>query len=449
MANAKKPTSGKKPAAPKKASAVSTADSNSSVKAKPASAGSKSAPTKPVGADKAKPPARSKASAAATKVVKDIKGDDAPVSQAANAAVEKAAEPAKREQAKSDASTLSDKVTEKTVSGTASDKVEKAPEPTTPTTPSHSSNVRAAEAPVRTQNKFIPLFFGGAVAAVLGFVASEANFLGFRSQDNSLRAAVSTLEDQVDGLKAPDLSEVEKTLSMLGDQIAVLGERVDELDARPATVTIQKEDGTPVEDVRAELSAMQAALEAQRTEIESLLGNAKSVEEATAAAARVAAGQRALAQVTSSISNGGGYADAIAAMQAAGITDLPAALTDPAEKGVVTLINLQSRFPDIARTALTDVRAVTTDGDGGGLSGFLRRQLGARSVAPREGNDPDAVLSRAEAALRDGRLMDALAETDVLPDGAKDAMQSWLADARVRADAQVAVDALSNRLTAN
>ena len=83
------------------------------------------------------------------------------------------------------------------------------------------------------------------------------------------------------------------------------------------------------------------------------------------------------------------------------------------------------------------------------MGGFLRRQLGARSVIPREGSDPDAVLSRAEAAVRDGRVADALREIDALPQGAKDAMQSWSADAKVRADAEAAVQDLSQRLTAN
>lgn len=278
--------------------------------------------------------------------------------------------------------------------------------------------------------------------------------MGWRTQDNSLRDAIATQDEKIAALSvptdAPDLSGIETALSTLSDQLGALEARVTEVESRPVNETAPVQvDGVPVEDVRADLAQMQAALETQQAEIESLLGNAKGIEEATAASARAAAGQRALAQVTAAISNGGGYAPAIDAMTDAGITDLPAALTDPAAEGVATLINLQTRFPDLARAALADARASTTQTEETGVGGFLRRQLGARSVTPREGSDPDAVLSRAEAAVRDGRVADALREINALPQGAIDAMQSWSADAKMRADAEAAVQDLSQRLTAN
>ncbi|MGB0440740.1 MAG: molybdopterin-binding protein, partial [Paracoccaceae bacterium] len=46
------------------------------------------------------------------------------------------------------------------------------------------------------------------------------------------------------------------------------------------------------------------------------------------------------------------------------------------------------------------------------LGAFLKTQLGARSLEPREGDDPDAVLSRMEAAAREGRFGDVEAEAD-------------------------------------
>ncbi len=70
-------------------------------------------------------------------------------------------------------------------------------------------------------------------------------------------------------------------------------------------------------------------------------------------------------------------------------------------------------------------------------------------MAPREGDDPDAVLSRAEAAVRDGRVADALTEIETLPAPVQDAMADWLASARARAATEAAVQDLSQRLTAN
>jgi len=72
--------------------------------------------------------------------------------------------------------------------------------------------------------------------------------------------------------------------------------------------------------------------------------------------------------------------------------------------------------------------------------------LGARSVAPREGDDPDAVLSRAEAAVRSGDLDTALTEIAALPDVAQSAIADWQANAETRLEAKSAADDLVQQL---
>jgi len=79
----------------------------------------------------------------------------------------------------------------------------------------------------------------------------------------------------------------------------------------------------------------------------------------------------------------------------------------------------------------------------------LQRQLGARSVEPREGNDPDAILSRAEAALINGHLPQALAEIAALPDEAQAEMGNWVTLATIRAAALSAAAALAQSLNTN
>ncbi|MFC3119087.1 mitofilin family membrane protein [Jhaorihella thermophila] len=79
----------------------------------------------------------------------------------------------------------------------------------------------------------------------------------------------------------------------------------------------------------------------------------------------------------------------------------------------------------------------------------MERQLGLRSVKPRAGDDADAILSRAEAALTGGDLNRALAELDALPQTARDAMSDWLAQARTRQAAIAAVDDLIQSLNTN
>ena len=112
------------------------------------------------------------------------------------------------------------------------------------------------------------------------------------------------------------------------------------------------------------------------------------------------------------------------------------------------MATLRDTFAPAARDALAAARAGTVETDRS-LGSFLRRQLGARSVEPREGDDPDAVLSRAEAALTQGRLQQTLDEIAALPDPARAALADWTALARLRLSALGAAETLAQSLNSN
>jgi len=127
--------------------------------------------------------------------------------------------------------------------------------------------------------------------------------------------------------------------------------------------------------------------------------------------------------------------------------ETPAILTDAAEDGVPALADLQSQFPAAARVALpVAIRETAGDSLADRLGAFLRGQIGGRSIEPRAGDDPDAVLSRAQAAVSAGDLAGALREIGALPAPAQAEMSGWIAAARVRRDAGVALDALAAAL---
>jgi hypothetical protein len=289
--------------------------------------------------------------------------------------------------------------------------------------------------------------FGGALAAALGFLAAEMNVLGTRSDTTDLRASlrdqqaqIVALENAEPQIEMPDLEPLSAQVATLAETLAAIDTRLTDVEKRPASG-----GGSP----SASAEAYEAELQTLRASVEGLLNNARSVEEATADAARTTILQAALTRITVAINNGAPFADDLAELEANGLSDIPAALTDTAENGPVTLTSLQSRFPDTARAVLSNMRSTGSDDGSGGLGGFLKRQLGARSVAPREGSDPDAVLSRAEAAVRNGQLADALTELDALPETSQSDLDAWLADARARQASEAAVQDLSQRLTAN
>lgn len=308
--------------------------------------------------------------------------------------------------------------------------------------------------PEEKSSVFWPLVFGGVIAGGLGFLVSELDILNTRPDTVKIEHTLSTQQERIATLEnaeapavgLPEFEELQTGISALSDMVSTLEERLTELENRP----MPSGDGSgPSPEYAEGLAALQSSVEEQKNEIERLLENALSVEEATANAARQTAVQGALTKITAALNSGESFSEAVTELTENGIDDVPAALADNAADGVATLLSLQIGFADAARAALSSARAAGTGESEGGVSAFLKRQLGARSVAPREGSDPDAVLSRAEAAVRQGRVTDALTEIDALPVPAQDAMADWLASARPRAAVEAAVQDLSQRLSAN
>jgi hypothetical protein len=201
--------------------------------------------------------------------------------------------------------------------------------------------------------------------------------------------------------------------------------------------------------LRETLDAQQAALDSQRIEIAALAEKADAAEEIARSEASSLLARAALTRVVTAVESGDTFTPALGDLEETLPVEIPEALRVAAETGVPTLTVLQNDFPEAARLALAAARAEIPEAEVEGLGGFLRRQLGARSIAPREGSDPDAVLSRAEAALRNGELATALSELEALPEVARTSMQGWLDAANARQAAEDAANALADSLKSN
>ncbi len=301
-------------------------------------------------------------------------------------------------------------------------------------------------APVQ-QSNFLPLALGGLVAGVIGFAV--ATFTAPQA-DNTLASqlaaqsnTIAGLEERVANLPAPDLSGIEAAF-------ADLTARLEVLEARPATVAAPTADLSAVNDDMQALRAQIAEMtDAAQTELADARATADAIEENAAAAARKAAARAALARVQTALESGAPIGAALADLENATGDAAPEPLV-ASQDGVPTLASLQEKFPEAARVALAAARSEGVAGEETtGLGAFLRNQFDVRSTAPREGTDADAVLSRAEAAVRTGRLSDALAEISALPEVSRAAMSDWLAQAEARASAVAAADILSSTLTDN
>jgi hypothetical protein len=234
-------------------------------------------------------------------------------------------------------------------------------------------------------------------------------------------------------------------------QIVDLEARIAALEAQPAPVAAAPSGD--VAGVAADMDALRAQIAemtaAAQTELAAARAEADAIEENAVSAARNAAGRAALARVQVALESGAPIGAALTDLEDAIGADAPSALV-AAHDGVPTLASLQQEFPEAARAALATARSEGVAGEQTtGLGAFLRTQLDVRSTAPREGDGADAVLSRAEDAIRNGRLSDALAEISALPEVARAEMSGWLAQAELRASAVDAVEILSTSLSDN
>ncbi|MCA3442594.1 MAG: hypothetical protein INF52_04350 [Rhodobacter sp.] len=216
--------------------------------------------------------------------------------------------------------------------------------------------------------------------------------------------------------------------------LAAYDRQLQDLRAQIAAQSAQKSDAAARIEAAAAEAEAQVAAAAQEAE------RLKAEAEATARAATIAA---ALGRIRAALEAGGPYSGAIDDLTAAGV-QVPADVAGFAGSGVPTLTDLQRSFPAVARDALTAaLRAQTGTGWGDRIAAFLRTQTGARSLSPREGTDPDAILSRAEGQLANGDIPATLAELGTLPGPAKDILAPWVADAEARQKAIAALTLLS------
>lgn len=322
---------------------------------------------------------------------------------------------------------------------------------------------------VEKRGGFFPTVLGGVVAAGLGFGAAQYvnngwPFAASEGQDTFAIETRQTLDAQEKALaelrsdlsgraSASEVAELNKAVQGVGGDLrgdvdalradlAGVSERLVTLEKRPMAAGLSQE---AIAAYEGELQKLQDAVSAQRAEIEDMAARALASTEAAAETERMAAARGALTRIVAALDAGESYEAPLAALEGAGLT-APSALARPAAQGVATLNALQDAFPPAARAALAEARRAP-DAAQGGFGNFLKAQLGARSVAPREGSDPDAVLSRAEDAMRRGRLSDALAEIASLPEVAQAPLSAWRAQAEERRDALAAADTLAQELS--
>lgn len=317
--------------------------------------------------------------------------------------------------------------------------------------------------PQRRSGIFAPLL-GGALAAVGGFALAHFNVFGLATPTD-----LTPLTAQIEDIRSAQAS----TLDTLAGDVATLTDRIATLESAPVPEgpDLSRLDAldqrlAAIEAVPADGNASTAALNAKIVQLEQRIAAlpasgsdpalqqklddalARLTEAETAAttrateaeaAAQSAARAKAFDDLSDAVATGQPFPDQLQALADPSLTE---ALGPSAETGVPTLAALQETFPDAARETLRAARDLgSADGWGDRLVDFLASQTGARSLTPLEGATPDAILSRAEFALSEARVADAVAELGALDPAVKAPLDPWIAQANAHLAAATALQA--------
>jgi hypothetical protein len=241
---------------------------------------------------------------------------------------------------------------------------------------------------------------------------------------------VTPLADRIAALENQPTPIATETGGGINVATSVLTAQAKAIAALQADVAALQAGGTISPDIEAKLAeaeARAAALAAQ-----------------TASDAMAARQRNALDRLDIALETGAPFATALADL---GNATIPATLSDNAANGLPSLPILQASFPNVARAALdASLRVSAGETWTDRAASFLRSQTGARSLTPRDGADPDAVLSRAEAALAAGDIPATLTEITALPAEGQTALADWAAQANTYLAAQQAVADLRTAL---
>jgi len=301
------------------------------------------------------------------------------------------------------------------------------------------------EAMIANQNRALSEDIATQIATVKDQVAA--------SDSSEIESRLATVESRLEGLRA----ELSSLVSQLSDVSTTGGAVSAETNAQIATYA------AAMDGLKAEIAALAAQNGALSQKIDSVsVVASRQVAEAESKVSEVevnaelerntATIQNSLKAIDVALAAGLPLASALTDLQSAGVTDIPVALAD-ASGGVATLPQLRTAFPEAAHAAIrASIMASAGDGLFAGVSAFMRAQVAGRSLTPQDGLGPDAVLSRAEAALKQDDLAAALAEIDALPavsmpSEARGSMGDWVANATARLNAVEAYEALLDALT--
>jgi hypothetical protein len=315
-------------------------------------------------------------------------------------------------------------------------------------------------------------------AAALGALDSRIKTLEERKVEtppdlSDLTSRVTRLEGSMNAL-----AETAKEGGSVPDA-AALDAKIGDLEQRlqgkidSALAAQQGESTTDLKDLQKEVEALKAKLGAlaeahlagdtsdlapqlttldQRiAKLEAALPELSTAIDRSSASAKSGAAAIAFANLRNAVAAGRPYAAELAALRSL-IPDPGdlGALPSHAETGIPTVPELSASLTKLAEASAAQPPAPAETSILDSMMASAKSAISIRRIgADTTGDEPAAVLARAEAALQQGDLAAAIKEIETLPAPSRDAFAGWLDDARARASANDTLSKLESTVLAS
>jgi len=225
--------------------------------------------------------------------------------------------------------------------------------------------------------------------------------------------------------QAAPVSDTQSTA--LANQVEYLSKKLDELANRPAA---KADDGV----VKAQLAVLATQIETLQTKL------------AAQADPRLLQAERvrflAMLQLNTALQSGEAFRAPWVMLQStpagAMLNDYAAALEPYSNKGVPTLATLLADYAAAARATLAATKPAATSWWDSAVN-QTKGLVSIRRQGEVEGDEPEAILARAEVRLQNGKLQSAIDELNKLPAEAQAALGEWLPRAKARASADALI----------
>jgi hypothetical protein len=200
-----------------------------------------------------------------------------------------------------------------------------------------------------------------------------------------------------------------------------------------------------------DLAPQLTTLDQRIAKLETALPELSTAIDRSAASAKSGAAAIAFANLRNAVTAGRPYAAELAALKSL-IPDPGdlGALPSHAETGVPTVAELSANLTKLAEASAAPPTAPAETSILDSMMASAKSAISIRRVgADVTGDEPAAMLARAEASLQQGDLEAAIKEVETLPAPTRDAFAHWLDDARARVSANDSLSKLESTVLAS